>query len=131
MNVSAGTIEAAQRYFDRCHRAGSTEGPLTLLGRLGLADEDARALVRAMFESAPMRSDAPGERIRIHSGELTASELEALRGAAKGEQAKETAARLGKGVATVSAQRKAVLGKLKAKNTAHAVALGYERGLLP
>jgi DNA-binding CsgD family transcriptional regulator len=42
----------------------------------------------------------------------------------------ETAASLGSSVETVKSQRRLVIAKLDARNMMHAVALGYENGLL-
>jgi DNA-binding CsgD family transcriptional regulator len=63
--------------------------------------------------------------------QLYPAEIEALRGAARGETTKETAARLWKSHWTVQSQRKRLLGKLQAKTMAQAVAIAYERKILP
>jgi DNA-binding CsgD family transcriptional regulator len=61
---------------------------------------------------------------------LTPSELVVLCEAANGYTAAETARRLGKGTQTVKTQRCRVLLKLHAANTAQAVCIATERGIL-
>jgi DNA-binding CsgD family transcriptional regulator len=82
---------------------------------------------------------AAGERpalreVRIAEGYapalLTPSELLVLCAAANGLTAAETAARLGKGTQTVKTQRGQALLKLGARNTAQAVCIATERGIL-
>jgi DNA-binding CsgD family transcriptional regulator len=80
---------------------------------------------------------APGQRRRLQlveyrekRGPLTDRELEVLRLAATGATVDETAASLGSSVETVKSQRRVVIAKLDARNMMHAVALGYENGLL-
>ena len=58
--------------------------------------------------------------------ELTASELEALRGAAHGETAEQTALRLSKSIDTIRSQRKMALKRLGAKSIAQAVYIAYD-----
>jgi DNA-binding NarL/FixJ family response regulator len=61
---------------------------------------------------------------------LTQSELVVLREAANGYTAAETARRLGKGTQTVKTQRCRILLKLHAANTAQAVCIATEQGIL-
>lgn len=62
---------------------------------------------------------------------LTGREVEVLEGAAEGETAAETGARLYLASETVKSYRKRVIAKLGARNGTHAVALALRRGLLP
>jgi len=59
---------------------------------------------------------------------LTEREFEVLDGAARGETAKETAARTYLSKETVMSYRKTVVAKLAARNLAHAVALAIGHG---
>jgi len=61
---------------------------------------------------------------------LTPSELDVLCEAANGRTAAETARRLGKGTQTVKTQRCRILMKLHASNSAQAVCIATERGIL-
>lgn len=61
---------------------------------------------------------------------LTSKELKVLRLAAEGASSEETARRLRKAYETVKAQRRSIIAKLRARNIANAVAIGYQRGLL-
>jgi DNA-binding NarL/FixJ family response regulator len=61
---------------------------------------------------------------------LSPSELGVLCAAANGLTAAETAAKLGKGTQTVKTQRGQTLLKLGARNTAQAVCIATECGLL-
>lgn len=61
---------------------------------------------------------------------LTPNELIVLREAANGYTAAETAERLGKGVPTIKTQRGQILVKLHAANTAQAVCIATEQGIL-
>jgi DNA-binding CsgD family transcriptional regulator len=61
---------------------------------------------------------------------LTPSELVVLCEAANGYTAAETARRLGKGTQTVKTQRCRILVKLRAANTAQAVCIATEQGIL-
>jgi DNA-binding CsgD family transcriptional regulator len=61
---------------------------------------------------------------------LTQSELVVLCEAANGYTAAETASRLGKGLQTVKTQRGRILLKLHAANTAQAVCVATEQGIL-
>jgi DNA-binding NarL/FixJ family response regulator len=61
---------------------------------------------------------------------LTPSELVVLREAANGYTAAETARRLGKGTQTVKTQRCQILLKLRVANSAQAVCIATELGLL-
>jgi DNA-binding CsgD family transcriptional regulator len=69
---------------------------------------------------------APG----LDATPLTRSELVVLREAANGYTAAETARRLGKGTQTVKTQRCRILLKLHAANTAQAVCIATEQGIL-
>jgi two-component system response regulator DesR len=71
-----------------------------------------------------------GER-PVADSPLAPRELEVLRWAARGASARETASRLGRGAETITSQRKRVIGKLGARNMAHAIAIAFRRGLLP
>jgi DNA-binding CsgD family transcriptional regulator len=62
---------------------------------------------------------------------LTAREQEILAGAAEGETAAQTGARLFLSSETVKSYRKRVIAKLGARNGTHAVALAMRSGLLP
>jgi DNA-binding CsgD family transcriptional regulator len=62
---------------------------------------------------------------------LTAREPEILAGAAEGETAAQTGARLFLSSETVKSYRKRVIAKLGARNGTHAVALAMRSGLLP
>jgi DNA-binding CsgD family transcriptional regulator len=62
---------------------------------------------------------------------LTAREREILEGAADGETAAQTGARLYLSSETVKSYRKRVIAKLGARNGTHAVALALRSGLLP
>jgi len=62
---------------------------------------------------------------------LTPREREILAGAADGETAAQTGARLFLSSETVKSYRKRVIAKLGAKNGTHAVALALRSGLLP
>jgi DNA-binding CsgD family transcriptional regulator len=70
-------------------------------------------------------------RLRLAGKELSQPELLVLSAAARGLSAEETAELLVKSRHTVIAQRRSLQAKLEARNLAHAVALAYERGLLP
>jgi DNA-binding NarL/FixJ family response regulator len=61
---------------------------------------------------------------------LTPSELAVLCEAANGYTAAETARRLGKGTQTVKTQRCRILLRLRAANTAQAVCIATEQGIL-
>jgi two-component system response regulator DesR len=61
---------------------------------------------------------------------LSRREIEVLRHAAYGLMAKESAERLHLSTETVKHYRKTAREKLRARNMANAVALGYELGLL-
>jgi two-component system, NarL family, nitrate/nitrite response regulator NarL len=62
---------------------------------------------------------------------LTERETEILAGAADGETAAETGARLFLSSETVKGYRKRIIAKLGARNGTHAVALALRKGLLP
>jgi DNA-binding CsgD family transcriptional regulator len=62
---------------------------------------------------------------------LTPREQEILAGAAEGETAAQTGARLFLSSETVKSYRKRVIAKLGARNGTHAVALALRSGLLP
>ena len=62
---------------------------------------------------------------------LTDRETEVLAGAAEGETAAQTGARLYLSSETVKSYRKRVIAKLGARNGTHAVALAMRSGLLP
>jgi two-component system, NarL family, nitrate/nitrite response regulator NarL len=62
---------------------------------------------------------------------LTDREAEVLAGAADGETAEQTGARLFLASETVKGYRKRIIAKLGARNGTHAVALALRRGLLP
>jgi DNA-binding CsgD family transcriptional regulator len=70
-------------------------------------------------------------RLRLAGKDLSEPELLVLSAAARGFSAEETAELLVKSRHTVIAQRRSLQAKLEARNLAHAVALGYQRGLLP
>jgi DNA-binding CsgD family transcriptional regulator len=69
--------------------------------------------------------------MRLAGKQLSDPELLVLAAAARGFSADETAELLVKSRHTVIAQRRSLQAKLEAKNLSHAVALAYERGLLP
>ena len=62
---------------------------------------------------------------------LTEREAEVLAGAAEGETAEQTGARLYLASETVKGYRKRIIAKLGARNGTHAVALALRNGLLP
>lgn len=62
---------------------------------------------------------------------LTDRETEVLAGAADGETAAQTGARLYLSSETVKGYRKRIIAKLGARNGTHAVALALRAGLLP
>ena len=62
---------------------------------------------------------------------LTPREREVLAGAAEGETAAQTGARLFLSSETVKDYRKRIIAKLGARNGTHAVALALRHGLLP
>ena len=62
---------------------------------------------------------------------LTDRETEILAGAADGETAAQTGARLFLSSETVKGYRKRIIAKLGARNGTHAVALALRTGLLP
>jgi DNA-binding CsgD family transcriptional regulator len=62
---------------------------------------------------------------------LTDRETEVLAGAAEGETAAQTGARLFLSSETVKSYRKRIIAKLGARNGTHAVALALRSGLLP
>jgi DNA-binding CsgD family transcriptional regulator len=62
---------------------------------------------------------------------LTDREEEILAGAAEGETAAQTGARLFLSSETVKGYRKRIIAKLGARNGTHAVVLAIRRGLLP
>ena len=61
---------------------------------------------------------------------LTPAELLVLQAAARGYTSRETARCLHKGIDTVKTQRVSVLGKLGARNIAHAVCIAAEDGIV-
>jgi DNA-binding CsgD family transcriptional regulator len=63
-------------------------------------------------------------------GSLCPREIEVLQGIAAGCTTTQLAAWLGLSEHTVKTHTRRVLGKLRARNRAHAVAIGYQRGLL-
>jgi RNA polymerase sigma factor (sigma-70 family) len=63
-------------------------------------------------------------------GSISEREREILFGAAEGESARETAARLGRSIETVKTHRRHIIGKLDARNMTHAVHLAHGRNLL-
>jgi two-component system, NarL family, nitrate/nitrite response regulator NarL len=62
---------------------------------------------------------------------LTDREAEVLAGAADGETAAQTGARLFLSSETVKGYRKRIIAKLGARNGTHAVAIALRRGVLP
>jgi DNA-binding CsgD family transcriptional regulator len=70
-------------------------------------------------------------RRRLEGKALSEPEVEVLRAAAAGFSAAETADRLIKSKHTIITQRRSLQAKLGARNLLHAVALAYERRLLP
>ena len=62
---------------------------------------------------------------------LNDRETEILAGAAEGETAEQTGARLYLSTETVKSYRKRIIAKLGARNGTHAVALALRGGLLP
>lgn len=57
--------------------------------------------------------------------------LEHLRHAAAGRSVKETAALMWVSQESVKSARKRIFERLEARNTCHAIAIAYEKGLLP
>ncbi|MEO7997660.1 MAG: response regulator transcription factor [Gemmatimonadaceae bacterium] len=62
--------------------------------------------------------------------DLTARELEVLQRVAKGMSNKEIAEEVGRSSETVKAQLESIFRKLEAKDRAHAVAIGLQRGFI-
>jgi DNA-binding CsgD family transcriptional regulator len=77
---------------------------------------DAQALLPSMPHGSPEQ--------------LRPREVEVLRAIAEGDTAGDIGARLGLSEHTVKTHVRSVLRKLRARNRAHAVAIGYQRGLL-
>jgi len=67
----------------------------------------------------------------VTSDRLTAREHEALRHAANGDTYAETGRAMHCSSETVRGYFKWIRRRLVARNKAHAVAIGYQRGLLP
>jgi RNA polymerase sigma factor (sigma-70 family) len=88
---------------------------------------DSRASVEEIVEHRDLiaRLLSADEPLRYRT-ELTPPELEALRGAALGETAEQTAARLSKSIDTIRSQRKTALKRLGAKSIAHAVFIAHD-----
>jgi len=63
-------------------------------------------------------------------GSISKREREILSGAAEGESAHQTAARLGRSVETVKTHRRHIIDKLDARNMTHAVHLAHRLNLL-
>jgi RNA polymerase sigma factor (sigma-70 family) len=63
-------------------------------------------------------------------GSISEREREILFGAAEGESARETAARLGRSIETVKTHRRHIIDKLDARNMTHAVHLAHRLNLL-
>lgn len=72
----------------------------------------------------PRKSDV------LRGRKITAIELDALAGAARGESQVDTARRTGKSVETVKTQRRFAISKLGGRNMAHAVAIAAAEGLI-
>lgn len=68
--------------------------------------------------------------VRQRRGPLTPHEFHALRAAAEGKTAEESARERHIGTETIKTHRKNVLRKLDARNMAQAVARGYDAGIL-
>jgi DNA-binding CsgD family transcriptional regulator len=62
---------------------------------------------------------------------LSEREREVLACAASGLTMEETASQLYLALETIKGYRRRIIAKLKANNMPHAVAIGFERGLLP
>jgi DNA-binding CsgD family transcriptional regulator len=88
-----------------------------------LSWEDATAAVPFLETEVRLADDLSGT-------SLTPSELVVLCEAANGYTAAETARRLGKGTQTVKTQRCRILLKLRAVNSAQAVCIATEQGIL-
>jgi DNA-binding CsgD family transcriptional regulator len=96
------------------------------------SDGSARHLLSWEDASSTVSSEEIQIRLASDLGRsrLTPSELIVLCEAANGYTAAETARRLGKGTQTVKTQRCQVLLKLRAANTAQAVCIATEQGIL-
>lgn len=66
----------------------------------------------------------------VHSTGITRLQLEILRCMARGMEQKEIAEELEYAVGTIHSYRSRLLKQLHARNSAHAVAIAYERGWL-
>jgi DNA-binding CsgD family transcriptional regulator len=88
-----------------------------------LSWEDATSAVPFVETEVRLADDLSGT-------SLTPSELVVLCEAANGYTASETARRLGKGTQTVKTQRCRILLKLRAVNSAQAVCIATEQGIL-
>jgi DNA-binding CsgD family transcriptional regulator len=91
--------------------------------RHALTWEDATSTVSSVVTEVRL---AP----RLGATRLSPNELIVLCEAANGYTAAETAQRLGKGTPTVKTQRGQILLKLRAANTAQAVCIATEQGIL-
>jgi len=88
---------------------------------------DNRPPVEEIVEQRQRLLEAVSNRERLQAGPLTPSEIEVLRGAARGETAAETASRLRKSINTVRSQRRTALGRLGARSVAHAVYIAHDQ----
>ncbi len=88
-----------------------------------LSWEDATSAVPCVETEVRLADD-------LSATSLTPSELVVLCEAANGHTAAETARRLGKGTQTVKTQRCRILLKLRVANTAQAVCIATEQGIL-
>lgn len=68
--------------------------------------------------------------MRSRSNHLTQLQVDVLEHMADGDSNAEIAAELYRGHETIRTHVKLILAKLRARNRAHAVAIGYETGLL-
>lgn len=88
-----------------------------------LAWEEAASIIPSVETEVRLAPD-------LSATPLTPSELVVLCEAANGYTAAETAQRLGKGTQTVKTQRCRILLKLRAANSAQAVCIATEQGIL-
>ena len=77
----------------------------------------------AGIEPRPVKAGRPGDA-------LTAREMQVLEGLSRGQTFAQIAVELDTGPQTVKTQCARLRSKLEAHDQAHAVALGYQRGLL-
>jgi RNA polymerase sigma factor (sigma-70 family) len=92
--------------------------------RFGIGESRIAQIERKALEL--LRNEPSGSR----PGSISEREREILSGAAEGESAHQTAARLGRSVETVKTHRRHIIDKLDARNMTHAVHVAHRLNLL-